>query len=156
MLPPPPSTVLGRSFVGWVIHYPFGRRMGTATSRQICGMGVLLGQPLHYGQCRQLWSDPSWLRTQILSGSEQKLPGMPAAQSTPVSTSERSRAGSAKARGGSSAWRETCPGCPASPPCYTGSPVLPSGQHRLKLHRERLCFLCHLKTYCCKQDNFKK
>lgn len=34
--------------------------------------------------------------------------------------------------------------------------ALPSGQHRLKLHRERLCFLCHLKTYCCKQDNFKK
>lgn len=54
----------------------------------------------------QLGSDPSWLPEQILPGSEHKLPGMPAALSAPISTYERTRAGSAKAWGGNSPWRE--------------------------------------------------
>lgn len=132
-----------------VINCPSCRRTGTGRSRQVCGVGDALWElrPCSHWMMawagRQLWSDPSWLPTQILPGLEHKLPGMPAAQSTP--TSWKNQGGISQGMGRQiSPVRGMCTLHWLSP--YAGSAVLPSGHHSPKLDWKRL-WLCPLKTH---------
>lgn len=172
MLPPFPSVLLAWVFLGlslklatgvtWILNYRDRNKQIDLWGGGMLHMKSLLKPCYHWtvaqaGSCdlTPAGSQRKFSLAQSTSCQACQLPSALPFQLMKEPGRDQPRHGEAILHGG----RRVC--AALALPCYTGSAVLPSGQHRPKFDEEKsLNLLCHLKT-CTQlstkeQDSFKK